>query len=154
MSIFAAVRGFSQGAVFLCEQNGKPVLSFGRSRTRCVRYVMHLRWQEREYLIRSKEHPTCAILLDRGGPEQALRLVLYDGVNLQPIIDYDGKGGGLAGQILIQAHAEQGERDAIIHAIFTSNGESSLVIEPNREFTRHLTLVTAMQEGVNTSGLF
>ena len=83
-----------------------------------------------------------------------LRLVFYDGVNPQPVVDYDGNGGGLTGHILIQAHAEHGDGEAILHAVFTASGESSLLIEPNQEMSRHLTLVTAMQEGVNTSGLF
>ena len=153
-SIFASIQGRNNQAVFLCEQDAGPVLSFGMNRTRTVRYLLHLKWNGREIRRRTDDHQQFALLLDRGGYQGTLRLVFYDGVNPQPVVDYDGNGGGLTAHILSQAHAEHGDGEAILHAVFTASGESSLLIEPNQEMSRHLTLVTAMQEGVNTSGLF
>lgn len=154
VAIFAAVQRGTQDSVFLCEQNSRPVLSFGANRTKVVRYWIHLRWREREIQLRSRDHKQVAFLLDRGGPERTLRLVLYDGVNPLPIIDSCGKDGSLSGQILIQAHAEQGDGEAVLHAIFAASGESSLVIDSDQELTRHLTLEASMLEGGAVDGLF
>lgn len=152
--IFANVRSQSSKAIFLCTQEHGPVLSFGANRTRAVRYLLRLHWAGSEIERRTDDHQQFALLLDRGGPKGALRLVLYDGANPQPVVDYDGKDGSLSGQILIQAHAEQGDGEAVLHAIFAASGESSLVIDSDQELKRHLTLVTSMLEGGAIDGVF
>lgn len=153
-SIFASIKSRSSHAVFLCEQDAGPVLSFGANSTRAIRYLLHLQWNGLEVKRRTDDYQQFALLLDRGGPEGTLRLVFYDGVNPQPVIDYDGNGSGLTGHVLIQAHAERGDDAALLHAVFAASGESSLAIESNQDLCRHLTLVTAVQEGVSTNGLF
>ena len=154
IGIFANVRSRSSKAIFLCKQDHGPVLSFGANRTRAVRYLLHLHWAGSEIERRTDDRQPFALLLDRGGPKGTLRLVLYDGANPQPVVDYDGKDGSLSGQILIQAHAEQGDGEAVLHAIFAASGESSLMIDSDQELTRHLTLAASMLEGGAIDGVF
>ena len=143
IGIFANVRSRSSKAIFLCKQDHGPVLSFGANRTRAVRYLLHLHWAGSEIERRTDDRQPFALLLDRGGPKGTLRLVLYD-----------GKDGSLSGQILIQAHAEQGDGEAVLHAIFAASGESSLMIDSDQELTRHLTLAASMLEGGAIDGVF
>lgn len=152
-SIFASIKSRSSHAVFLCEQDAGPVLSFGANSTRAIRYLLRLQWNGLEMKRRTDDHQQFALLLDRGGPEGTLRLVLYDGINPQPIVDYDGKNGKLTGQILIRAHAERGDGEAILHAVFTANGGASLIIDSDQELARHLTLAASMQEEGTINGL-
>ncbi|WP_300135102.1 hypothetical protein [uncultured Oscillibacter sp.] len=154
LGIFANIQARSNHAVYLCRQDAGPALTFGMSRTRAVRYMLHLSWHGHEVKRQTDDHQSFAILLDRGGPERALRLVFYDGMAPQPVIDFNGKDGGLVGQILIQAHAERSDDEAIIHAIFNRNGESSLVIDADQELLHHLILAASMQEEGTTDGLF
>ena len=46
MGIVAYVQSRSFKAIFLCKQKPGPVFSFGANRTRAVRYLLHLHWQD------------------------------------------------------------------------------------------------------------
>lgn len=89
-----------------------------------------------------------AVLLDRGGPQQSVRMVFYLDDDPIPVIEYDQAeetNAPLRGYMTIVAYDDY-EHPAIIQALFTG-GESSLLLEADPKVVTHLQLSRNLIDG-------
>lgn len=147
-AIFDSVQRRCAGAVFLCMGTEGPRLSFGINQTDQLTYHIYLRTAKSSISLCSDEPEPFALLLDDLGEQGSLRLVLYLPDNPQPRVEWNGRDGDPpAGQILIQARAQNGLDRAVLHAVFAPAGQSSLIIDSSPKLIKHLDIASMFLRG-------
>ena len=123
-------------------------MSFGVNQTDHLTYRICIRASSLTLSLSSEEPEPFALLLDDLGEQGSLRLVLYLPDNPQPCIEWNGRDGDPpVGQILIQAHAQNGLDRAVLHAVFAPNGQSSLIIDSSPKLIKHLDIASMFLRG-------
>ena len=139
IAIFDSIQRRRINAVFLCVGTEGPRLSFGGNQTDRLTYRIDLRIPTSPISLRSEKPESFALLLDDLGEQGRLRLVLYLPDDSQPCIEWNGSEGEFpVGEILILAHAQNGINHAVLHAVFASSGQSSLIIDSSSKLSKHL----------------
>lgn len=147
-SIFNSIQRRRATAVFLCMGTEGPRLSFGVNQTDHLTYRICIRASSLTLSLSSEEPEPFALLLDDLGEQGSLRLVLYLPDNPQPRVEWNGRDGDPpAGQILIQARAQNGLDRAVLHAVFAPNGQSSLIIDSSPKLIKHLDIASMFLRG-------
>lgn len=151
MAVFASIQRRRSNAVFLCTGAEGPRLSFGVNQTDQLTYHIYLHTPVSSISLCSEKPEPFALLLDDFGKQGHLRLVLYLPDDPQPRIEWDGCEGEFpVGEILIFAHAQSGVDHAVLHAVFSPSGQSSLIIDSSSTLSQHLELCSEFlrKEGV------
>lgn len=145
-SIFSSVQRGCSSAVFLCEGEAGPRLSFGLNRTSRVAYRISLRSAATELWLSSDQPKPFALLLDKGGENGALRLAIYLAEAELPVIEHDGTSNddGLIGQLIILAYSERNTKQAVLHAVFAGNGRESFLVDGSPDLCRHLDVASQL----------
>lgn len=157
-AIFQNINRKNPTAIFLAVKEDGLQLSFGSNRTRVARFSIHLYTPGQEIELHSgSATPTPFILiLDQNATTGALRMALYMEPGPTPVYECDGTDEGnygLFGQILILAHEEHGDGQAVLHAVACENGQSSLLVDASPKLLRHLELSANLTKEGHGHGL-